>query len=140
MNFVYGDESRNLLHLIYVGTLDKVAANLLLDEVKAVVERLRHGFDILADLRDLKVVEEDAVKIIDELMDLLNARGVGKIVRVLPGETENFGFAIMAFFHYAHDVRFETCLNLEGAVARLAIPRKNSNNAPAPNKSSNPSE
>ena len=131
MNLVYVEESRNLLHLIYVGTLDKAAAKQLLDAVKTVLVRLRPGFDILADFRDLKVVEKDAVKIIDELMDLLNARGVGKIVRVLPDESENFGFAIMAFFHYAHDVCFETCLNLEEALARLAIPRKNSNNMPA---------
>ena len=43
MSFVYIDESRHLLHLIYAGSLDKVAAKRLLDEVKAVVGRFTLG-------------------------------------------------------------------------------------------------
>ena len=121
MNFVYADASRNLLHLIYVGTLDKAAAEQMLDAVKRARVCLRPGFDILADLRDLKAVEKDAVSSIHEQMHILDARGAGKVVRVLPNETENFGFAIMSIFHYGQEVRFVTCLNLEEAGAVLSV-------------------
>jgi hypothetical protein len=129
VNFVYVDESRNLLHLIYVGTLDGREAQRLFDTAKSALAPLRRGFDILADLRDLKEVKGDAVKIIDRLMDLCNEHGVARIVRVVSGETENFGFAIMSCFHYDQHVRFVTCLNLEDAVARLSA-GKNSNRTP----------
>jgi len=131
MNFIYVDESRNLMHLIYVGTLDKTSAQHLLAVVKTAIGRLHPRFDILADLRDLKAVDKEAVKIIDELMDLLNACGVGMIVRVLSSASENFGFAIMSVFHYGHDVRFVTCFALEEAVAHLSSTRKNSLNKPS---------
>ncbi len=97
MNFVYADDSRNLLHMIYVGTLDKATAQKTLDAVKTACARLRPGFAILADLRDMKAMDKNAVKIIDEMMEFLNERGAGKVVRVLPDKMENFGFAVMKF-------------------------------------------
>lgn len=124
MNLVYTDNSQNLLHLIYVGTLDRASAIQLLDAVKTASARLRHGFDILADLRDLKVVDKDAVRVIAELMELLDERGARKIVRILPNDTENFGFGIMSIFHYGNDVRFVTCFNLEAALASLSLTRE----------------
>ena len=132
MHFVYADASRNLLHVIYVGTLDKAAAQHVRDAVKASRVSLRPGFDVLADLRDLKAVDNDAVTIIDELMDFLNECGAGKVVRVLPDETENFGFAIMSIFHYGRDVRVVTCLDLEEAMAALSFSRGRSNKTSAP--------
>jgi hypothetical protein len=119
MSFIYADESRNLLHLIYVGKLDSAEATRLLAAARSALVPLRRGFEILADLRDLKAVEHDAVAIIDELMDLCNEHGVSVVVRVVSKETENFGFGIMSCFHYDHDVHFATCLSLEEGVARL---------------------
>jgi hypothetical protein len=119
MNFVYADEAQNLLHLIFVGTLDRAAGQPLLDAVKRALLPLRPGIVVLSDLRDLKAVDKEALPCIDELMELVNAHGVRKVVRVLPAPTENFGFAIMSLFHYGHDVRFVACLQLEEAVAHL---------------------
>lgn len=130
MNFVYVDDSRNLLHLIYVGMLDKTSAGQLRNAVMAVSARFRDGFDILADLRDVKGVEKEAVSIIDELMELLDKRGVRRVVRILPEDTENFGFGIMSIIHYSHDVRFVTCLNLEEAMAALSITSESTDDTP----------
>lgn len=130
MTFVYADGSRNLLHMIFVGMLDGAEARRMLDAAKRALESLRPGFAILTDLRDLRAVKRDAIKIIEELMDLCNERGLGKVVRVLPVETENFGFAIMSFFHYSHDVHVVTCLNLEEAGAHLSAASGSSNHTP----------
>ena len=130
MNFIYADDSRNLLHLIYAGTLDAAAAQQVFDAVKTAAVRLQPGFDLLADLRDLKAVHKDAISIIAEQMNFLNTRGVGKIIRILPEATENFGFAIMSIFHYGHDVRFVTCLKLEEAVAALSPGKGSSKKTP----------
>jgi hypothetical protein len=127
VNFVYADESRNLLHLIYVGKLDCAEAKRMFDATKRTLAPLRRGFDILADLRDLKAVEKDAVKIIDKLMDLCNERGVRRIVRVVSNHTDDFGFGIMSCFHYDHNVRFVTCLTLNEAVERLSAGTRRSN-------------
>ena len=119
MSFAYADDTRNLLHLIYVGTLDRAEAKALLEAARKVLPSLRRGFDILSDLRDLKVIEREAVEVVDELMELCNQHGSGRVVRVLPNATENFGFPIMSIFHYDRDVRFVTCLDLEEATKHL---------------------
>lgn len=119
MNFAYGDDSRNLLHLIYVGTLDRSKAEALLEATRKALVSLHRGFDILSDLRELKVIERDAVAVIDELMEVCNAHGSGRVIRILPNATENFGFPIMSIFHYDRNVHFVTCLSLEEAVKHL---------------------
>ena len=130
MNFVYADESRKLLHLIYVGTLHKAAAQAVLEATRVALRSLPPGFDVLSDLRELKSVDKEAIPTLDEIMDLVNAHGVGKVVRILPAATEDFGFAIMSLFHYGHAVRIVTCLHLEEAVARLSTTAKSSGHPP----------
>ena len=133
MNFVYADEARKLLHVIYVGTLDTAAAHALLEATRGALRSLTPGFDVLSDLRELKAVDKEAIAEVDELMDLINAHGVGKVIRILPAATEDFGFAIMSLFHYGHAVRIVTCLHLEEAVARLATPAQRSGHTPGDN-------
>jgi len=115
MNFTYADASRNLLHLIFAGTLDATAAAELLKDVTKASLHLRPGFDVLSDFRDLKSIDRKAIRMVDDLMEFLTRQGVGRVVRILPSEKENFGLAIMSIFHYGKDVRFVTCLNLEEA-------------------------
>jgi len=134
VNFVYADESRKLLHLIYVGTLDKAAAQAVLAATRGALPSLTPGFDVLSDLRELKAVDKEAIAALDELMDLINAHGVGQVVRILPAQTEDFGFGIMSLFHYGHAVRIVTCLHLEEAVARLATHAKGSGHTPGENR------
>lgn len=130
MNFVYADESRKLLHLIYAGTLDKAAAQALLEATRGALHALTPSFDVLSDLRELKAVDKDAIAALDELMDLINAHGVEQVVRILPAATEDFGFAIMSLFHYGQAVRIVTCLCLEEAVARLSFTTRGSGQPP----------
>jgi len=115
MNFTYADAARNLLHLIVAGTLDKAAAKQLLEDVIKATSLLRQGFDVLSDFRDLKAIDREANRLVNDLMEFLTQQGVERVVRILPSEKENFGLSIMSIFHYGKDVRFVTCLNLEEA-------------------------
>lgn len=120
MNFTYADESKNLLHLIWTGTLNSESAQRFLDNAEAASRKLRQNFDVLSDLRDLKAIEQDATERIDEMMERLTQRGVQRVIRVLPSETENFGLAIMSMFHYGKNVQIITCRTLEEACKFLS--------------------
>lgn len=119
MHFVYADPSRNLLHQILAGTLDRADAVKVLADVKRALAGLRPGYVLLSDLRDLRAVDEDAEGSVRELMELCAAHEPSLLVRILREPTANFGFTIMAIFHYRPGTPTVTCFNLEEAAAVL---------------------
>ncbi len=66
---------------------------------------LKPGFRILVDLRNLRALGPAVTRDITRAMDLCNEGGVSKVVRVVPGPLQNFGFTIMSHFHYGNHVQ-----------------------------------
>ncbi len=119
MHFVHVDPRRNLLHLIFVGQLDRASGARLLAEVAAKLPELRPGYHVLTDLRELQDVDRDGEQVVRELMDRCNAARPAALIRVLRDQTTNFGFTLMSPFHYGARVPVVTCLSLAEAVSQL---------------------
>lgn len=117
MYHIKPDHDRNLLQLTLAEELSVAEAAELLAEVTSGVEQLTEGFTVLTDLRHLKDMEEGAVLLISRVMEQCNAKGVARVVRVIPVPCNNFGFHIMSHFAYDEEqVQIITCETLEEAV------------------------
>jgi hypothetical protein len=63
---------------------------------------------------DLRVKRE-----IEKGMDLFNAQGVTKIVRVIPDPNMDIGFNIMSASHYSKQIKVHTVRSRQEAEAHL---------------------
>jgi hypothetical protein len=54
-------------------------------------------------------------------MDLIDQRGVGLIVRVIPDPSKDIGLSILTIFHYPRQPRIITCNTLAEAIQQLAL-------------------
>ncbi len=96
------------------------------DEVKdafAALEKqldgIEPGFRLLTDLSRLESMDAACAPYIGAMMDLLRARGVEHVVRVVPDSHKDIGLNILSFIHYGTAIRQETYENLEDALQSL---------------------
>lgn len=120
MHFIYSDPSKNRLHQILIGTLDHAGAIALVADAERELTKLRPGFEIISDLRDLRNVEDDAEADVRNLMERCAVYRPSLLIRVLRTPSANFGFTIMSYFHYPRATRVITCGSLEEASVLLA--------------------
>ena len=93
----------------------------LFGELSRRIHELKPGFRLLTDLSQLKDMNLDAHKSIDEIMELCNKHNVSKVVRVIAKDTRDIGFNIMSLFHYSHRVIIHTCNSLEEAQQEMSV-------------------
>ena len=113
------DQSRDILHLTLMGTIDAAEAETVLSELERRREELQKGFTILTDLTSLEALEPSTAPYIQKTMDLCNECGVGKVIRIILEPAQNFGFTVMSYFHYDEGVPVVTCSTLEEAAKRF---------------------
>jgi len=112
---------KNRLHLSFIG---RVRADDLKDsepELKVLLTDLNHGFCLLTDLSQLEFMDVACEAAIGRIMDICKARGIGRIVRVIPDPKKDIGLSILARFHYGRGVRVTTCKTLEQACRILSM-------------------
>ena len=120
MFVVETDTTRQLLVLSVAG---KVTA----DESQETVARVREkvadmvpGFVTLVDFRWLESMATGSAPFIAEIMDMLTAKKVSAVVRVMPDPHRDIGLNILSPFHYGPDVRLMTFETLADAIQALA--------------------
>jgi len=120
MFVVEADTTRQLLVL-------SVAGNVTADESRETVAQVREklpemvpGFVTLVDFRWLESMATGSAPFIAEIMDLLAAKKVSAVVRVMPDPHRDIGLNILSPFHYGPDVRLMTFETLADAIQALA--------------------
>jgi len=80
--------------------------------VEALLPQLDPGFTILTDLSGLNSMELECAAHFSRIMDLCKARGVSRVVRVIPDPSKDIGLNILSIIHYGSGVQILTCRTL----------------------------
>lgn len=113
------DKTRNLLHYTIAETFDEADGKKCLETVRRALEDLQPGFVILTDVRYLQSIDPAAMHYVKEIMNISNAKGVSRIVRIVPKSTEDFGLNVLSVFHYDRSIPIVMCRMFEEAVRLL---------------------
>jgi len=114
------DAKRELMHLAYAGRVNVDEAKRCRAEIDSLIPTLKPGFRLLTDLSDLEEMDVACADEIRAVMDALRKHGVSRVVRVVPDHKKDIGLTMMSYFHYGHDVSFQTVESLTEALKELA--------------------
>ena len=117
---VQADPSRNLLTMKFSGHVGSHAVKRESVAILPALDTLQAGFSLLTDLSELESMEYTVAPYISKFMDLFSAKGVSRVVRVIPDARKDIGFKMMSYFHYDHKVHIITCETVEEANQVLA--------------------
>jgi len=90
-----------------------------LGTVRDLMEQLKPGFFLLTDLTNLQSMEASCAPEIGAIMDLCSAKGMLRVVRVIPDPTKDIGFDLISHFHIHPPVRTQTHATLADAIKSL---------------------
>ena len=90
------------------------------EELRALIKDVRPGFRLLTDLTGLESMDPTGASYIAVTMDLVAAKQVGLIVRVIPDPRKDIGLNILSYFHYRSQVQTATYQNLNDALQSLS--------------------
>jgi hypothetical protein len=118
---VEADDSDRLLKINWsdIVTVDEMRE--CADQLRPLIAAMRPGFRLLGDLTGLVSMDPAGASYIAAIMDLLAAKQVGFIVRVIPDPRKDIGLDILSYFHYGPEVRLETYERLADALQRLSL-------------------
>ena len=118
---VEADDSDRLLKINWsdIVTVDEMRE--CADQLRPLIAAMRPGFRLLGDLTGLVSMDPAGASYIAAIMDLLAAKQVGFIVRVIPDPRKDIGLNILSYFHYGPEVRVETYERLTDALQRLSL-------------------
>jgi hypothetical protein len=106
---VMGDVSGNIIQIRHLGNVTTTEMRACIDEVRRLLPKMRAGFTLLTDLSGLDSMELDCVVDLGKMMDACKMKGVGTAVRIIPDQSKDVGFNILALTHYRSDVHVITC-------------------------------
>jgi len=113
------DKRNNRAVIVFAGTVGFADATNLYEEVRRILPELKKGFSVVTDLSALKRMHEASRAFLEKTMDLLNANGVSKVIRIIPDPSKDVGFSIMSMFHYSSEVTIRTCTSYQEAEKYL---------------------
>ena len=113
------DAEHNAVVIELEGSIDDAQAKRVLSDLEKVLPKTKKGFRLLADFSSVETMELDVQGEIGKAMDLLNAKGVAEILRVLPDPDLEIGFNVMGAAHYSKQVRVHTFSCRAEAEVRL---------------------
>jgi hypothetical protein len=118
---VEADDSDRLLKINWsdIVTIDEIRE--CADQLRPLIAAMRPGFRLLGDLTGLVSMDPAGAPYIAAIMDLLAAKQVEFIVRVIPDPRKDIGLNILSYFHYGPEVRVETYERLADALQRLSL-------------------
>jgi len=111
---------QQLLCLNYVQRVTPPDLEGVREDLNALLAGLSPGFQLLVDLSGLESMDPECLTELGRTMELLDQRGVGLIVRVIPDSAKDIGLNILTIFHYPHHPRVITCDTLAEALRQLA--------------------
>ncbi len=113
------DQEHNTVIIEFVGKIDAAHGEEYLPNLHKVIPKHGKGFKLLVDLSLVQKMDPKFQVSIKKAMDLLNAHGVTKIIRVIPHPAHDLGLNIMSHFHYSKEVKVLTLPSRKEAEARL---------------------
>jgi hypothetical protein len=114
------NRQQNLMVMAFAGHVGPEEMKRQEEKVLALVQDLAPGFRLLSDLSDLESMDPACLLYIRRVMDLLNQRGVSKVVRVIPDPHKDIGLNILSLFHYRRRLPIATCATRAEAMTVLA--------------------
>src|SRR5437870_7874572 len=114
------DKVRNLVVITFRGRVDLAEAQEGRQRVAAALEGMPPGFRLLTDLSGLDSMEYACAPEIEASMDLLRAKDVARVVRVIPDSHKDIGFKVMSYFHYGKAIPVLTCETRAEALEKLS--------------------
>lgn len=120
MFVVETDTTRQLLVLSVAGVVTADESRETVGHVREKLAEISSGFICLVDFRWLQSMAAGSAPFVAEIMDLLAAKGVSAVVRVMPDPHRDIGLNILSQFHYGPDVRLMTFETLADAIQALA--------------------
>lgn len=119
MVHVHADPDRQILTVKFSGQVTAAEMDGSLHRVAEQLNELHSPIIIFTDLSELDAMEPAATNQIGAFMDLCDAKGVERIVRLVPDPTKDIGFNVLAIFHYENRVPTVTCETVEEARRAL---------------------
>src|SRR2546421_10572306 len=120
MFVVETDTTKQLLVLSVAGMVTADESRETVARIRERVVEMAPGFITLVDLRWLESMATDSALFIAEIVDLLAAKKVSAVVRVIPDRHRDIGLNILSPFHYGADVRLMAFETLADAIQALA--------------------
>ncbi len=100
MFLVTSNKSKRLLHLSYIGQVGPEEIRAGLEDIKLLLAEMPPDFRLLVDLGRLESMDLACVPELGRAMEIIDAHGVGLVVRVIPDPGKDIGFNILTIFHY----------------------------------------
>ena len=113
------DRTHNRMHIMLTDHFTESEAVELLEKCKARIDEINPDYHILCDLTSLETFEYQAKLIYTQVMDLCNATGAKKVIRIFADPMETFGMSIMSTFHYNDDVEIVSTDSFTRALKHL---------------------
>lgn len=121
MVLVTSNKHQRLLCINYVQRVVPADMVKVREDLEALLADLPPGFRFLGDMTHLEYMDPDCATEIGRAMELLEKKGVGLIVRVVPDESKDIGMTILGIFHFRHQPRSISCRNLAEALKKLSL-------------------
>lgn len=115
------NKAQRLLYLSYIGQVSVADLERGYDDIKSILADFPAGFRLLADFSLLESVDIACVDVIGRMMELMDGHGLELIVRVVPDPSKDFGFKIIAIFHYSRNPRMIGCETMQEAARALGL-------------------
>jgi hypothetical protein len=119
MYSVEADRSKRLLVISAAGEVTKKEVETVAGRVREMMKEVTPGFRVLTDFRWLDRMEPAAAAHLAEIMDVLAAKDVAAVVRVVPDPHKDIGLNILSQFHYGPQIKLATFESLAEALSAL---------------------
>src|SRR5258706_8134602 len=113
------DAKRTAAIIEFKGDVDGMQAEKAVADLSKILPKNGDGFVLLADFSEVGTMELAVKAAIEKSMDLMDARSVKEILRVLPDPAMDLGFRLMSSAHYSTHPKIITCRSREEADAYL---------------------
>jgi hypothetical protein len=113
------EKSRNLLRISYSQRVSPDEMQGREEELKVLLADGQAGLRLLTDLSGLESMDVACLPYIRRVMDLLNKKGLERVVRIIPDPRKDIGLNILSLFHYRRGIQIVTCQTLEEAMQVL---------------------
>jgi len=121
MVLVTSNKEKQVLFVSYIGRVRPEELARAVEDSKTLLDELRPGFISLVDLTNLEAMELDCAPGLGRMMESIDQRGVGMVVRVIPDPTKDIGINILTLFHYTHRPKIVTSKNMTDAATYLVL-------------------
>jgi hypothetical protein len=121
MVLIEANKPKRLLHFRYIKHVTRDELLKGRPDLEAMLADFPNGFRLLTDLSELEAMDSNCMLVIGEIMELLEAKGLEKVVRLIPDPSKDIGLNIISLFHYSKKVRPITCDTLEEALKILEM-------------------